>query len=878
MTHSVTVQTCEECGHKFRDKRGLALHSYSHKSKMVEDQKADGRSEHSEHSDSINSRVGENLPSAASLQELDLSLIETENVKKIHEKKNVQMKKSKTAMVTTKTGTNTNSKNSRDKSANKQQKTEFLSVAVRMCEECGQKFTDENLLLLHRTKIHKVKSSSVPPVLRDHQKSRSKDSGLHKNSTISHVEENLPSVIMSLQEEVRDELVAEKEEPAKAYQETKNNIKNSAKKPGIPKIRMTGKTKQKTTAVKPKVRTGNNQEVQSKLKTSRKCNVSNPAPVEETSSSPLYPSCLGTPSCHCTRCLPCFSSCCHNLAVRRGLCCQLDTLGRCLQPTESQCAAPCCYHSVAVHSDFKIIGNKLENREVIQFVKPFTDCFTEDLTEAEQILANNGNFGNEAGNRIFAESLDEDDESQEFLFDAITDFLLEDETTGSSKYIKEESYLEPRQNTFQMKYLSPSTLPTGCSILHSRTGGKLQLEFMASGGAVFQSLPGLLSYYHRQVGQYQPDVYSERMLEHPGVSHFLLDKMEEIEDWEVMEADNCNDDQEKILNGGTKGQKQVDGENRQQIYLQKETSAASSTKHNFKENIENPAESKEPTKDIEPNGDPNKEFNPARNARESENVLPITVDALVTDIVNRNSRHVGDIETSLPMRKQKNLDASNKEDEGRFETEKQKVVPNVKKVKNVSDKDQTQKVAKESSKLNKTRKENVTDTNTVTSDKVKKINATKTSRVPPKVAAVSSQHSTKRRSLPTLNVQKPGTSSSPHANAVKRKSTKQPLTPQSPAQSVQESDKRTPRSSQSQVLEPPIKRSRRTGDIVSTHSSDLLERTSSAVLRAKGRNNQGKKKLAPMGPMKFYCKEVRLSGEDLVYCALCPGDSYGQLH
>ena len=865
VTHSVTVQTCEECGHKFRDKRGLALHSYSHKSKMVDDQNTDDRSKDSGHPDSINSCVGENVPSAVSLQEMDLSLLETENVKKIQENKNVQMKKSKTAMMT-KTGPNTNSKNSRVKSTNKQQK---------MCEECGQKFTDERLLLFHRTKIHKVKSSSVPPVIRDHQKkSRSKDSGLHKNSTISHVEENLPSVIMSLQEKVRDELVAEKEEPAKV---TKTYIKNSAKKPGIPKIQMTGKTKQKTTAVKPKVRTGNNQEVQSKLKTSRKCNISTAAPVDETSSSPLYPSCLGTPSCHCTRCLPCFSSCCHNLAVRRGLCCQLDTLGRCLQPTESQCAAPCCYHSVAVHPDFKIIGNKLENREVIQFVKPFTDCFTEDLTEAEQILADNATLGNEAGNRIFAESLDEDGESEEFLFDAITDFLLEDETERSSKYIKEESYLEPRQNTFQIKYLSPSTLPAGCCILHSRTGGKLQLEFMAPGGAVFQSLPGLLSYYHGQVGQYQPDVYSERMLEHPGVRHFLLDKMEEIEDWEVLEADNCNYDQDKILNSGSRGQKQVDGENRQKetsLDDSAETSAASSTKETTKQ-LGNNTKFKRITKDIEPNGDTNKASNPARNARESEKVLPITVDALIPNIVNRKSRHVGDIETSLPMKKQKNLDVNNKEDKGRFENEKQKVVPNVNKVKNVSDKDQTQKVAKESSKLNKTRKENVTDTNTVTSDKVEKINTTETSRVPPKVAAVSSLHSTKRRSLPTLNVQNPGTSASPHA---KRKSTKQPLTPQSPAQSVQKSDKRTPRSSQSQVLEPPIKRSRRTGDFVSTHSSDVLERTSSAALRAKGRNNQGKKKLVPMGLMKFYCKEVRFSGEDLVYCALCPGDSYGQLH
>ena len=38
--------------------------------------------------------------------------------------------------------------------------------------------------------------------------------------------------------------------------------------------------------------------------------------------------------CHCANCMPCTEECCENPAVRSGKCCDPETLGQCLQPSQ----------------------------------------------------------------------------------------------------------------------------------------------------------------------------------------------------------------------------------------------------------------------------------------------------------------------------------------------------------------------------------------------------------------------------------------------------------------------------------------------------------------------------------------------------------------
>ena len=433
------------------------------------------------------------------------------------------------------------------------------------CKVCGLECTNEKGLKLHTSTKHKVKIE-IPAIPEEVE---ADNSALLQDSLVSDVDD-LPLNTLEVRDEVlteeevmEEEAMEEEERGAKERpwlnQELLQNLPGisvkMAKKPRKPKYENglkkevtkkeitneEGLNIQKEKAVKPSKNLKSKNNVDKKIdkkvvtKQGSKKTKKYFVPDVQYSSNPSPPSppCLGPPSCHCPSCLPCSAPCCDNPAVRSGRCCDPSSLGSCLQPLEAQCSAPCCWSSDTSHSESRMEAIK----EEFELVRPFNECFGNELEDAEEVLKSCCDEEMEAGEDIFAEGSDESEET--FLFDTVTDFLLD--PPPYAPHLNADSAspecCPPLPSTHH--YPAPSLLPPGCSLLHSRQCGKLVVRFQAPGGATFSSLPGLLSYYHRQAGC-QEELYGDRLLEHPGVQVFLLEhQQEEVVEEEDVNLDGC---------------------------------------------------------------------------------------------------------------------------------------------------------------------------------------------------------------------------------------------------------------------------------------------------------------------------------------------------
>jgi len=290
------------------------------------------------------------------------------------------------------------------------------------------------------------------------------------------------------------------------------------------------------------------------LKASKKDGQDSTSSLTSLENPMLHPPCSLPEPCHCTKCLPCLQPCCHNPAVRGGFCCTPSTLGGCLQPFSPVCSAPCCFPSMAPQTS-PTDQTRIEDEEGASIQPSFAvlsalradDLLGEgngeeilEAFKAEELTMVESDVQDVGGNKLrtsdlFANELGENEERE--LWDHMENFLRENPTPEIPGIPVPWSALpgtlhfehKPR---VEKRYLMPSLLPPGCNLLHSverkdfvegQPWKKPHRTFVAPSGAQFHTMTGLLTHYHRLVGENNEEVYnSDALLSNPAVSSFLM--------------------------------------------------------------------------------------------------------------------------------------------------------------------------------------------------------------------------------------------------------------------------------------------------------------------------------------------------------------------
>ena len=197
------------------------------------------------------------------------------------------------------------------------------------------------------------------------------------------------------------------------------------------------------------------------------------------------------PPCHSRECQPCPHACCENIVVRTGLCCDPTTLGRCLQPYQAECYAPCCHHSVQLRDDYRWVGGELSKVERVTLVNPLegeSQLGYEVLKEYRQVNNNEGSVSEEESTSPGSPT-DENYIPQIYSNQLISKYL--DAKLGK---VKPKSDFPVRNEFFKM--YKDSSLPHGCRIVHKKKlqSPRIEFSYRSKCGKFFDTKAGLLSF------------------------------------------------------------------------------------------------------------------------------------------------------------------------------------------------------------------------------------------------------------------------------------------------------------------------------------------------------------------------------------------------
>ena len=203
------------------------------------------------------------------------------------------------------------------------------------------------------------------------------------------------------------------------------------------------------------------------------------------------------PPCHCRECQPCPHACCENMAVRTGLCCDPTTLGRCLQPYQTECYAPCCHPSVQLRDDYRWVGGELSKVERVKLLNPLegeSQLGNEVLEEYKQVNNIDNNQNNEESAPEEESTGQESFTDESYVPQIYSDQLISKYLDAKlGKVVPKSDF--PMRNEF-FKIYKDSSLPRGCRIVHKKTleSSRIEFSYRSKCGKFFDTRAGLLSF------------------------------------------------------------------------------------------------------------------------------------------------------------------------------------------------------------------------------------------------------------------------------------------------------------------------------------------------------------------------------------------------
>merc|ERR1719153_131768 len=216
------------------------------------------------------------------------------------------------------------------------------------------------------------------------------------------------------------------------------------------------------------------------------------------------------PPCHCRECQPCPHACCENMAVRSGLCCDPTTLGRCLQPYQTECYAPCCHHSVQLRENYRWVGGKLIKIEKMVLFNPLKG----ECELGEEVLEEYREVNDKDHDTINEEAVSEEESTshESFEDDSYIPQIYSDQFISKYLDVKLGKVIQksdfPVKSDF-FKIYKDSSLPHGGRIVHKKRVGSTQMEFSyrSKCGKLFNTRTGLLFF----VAQSEKSVMDENV-------------------------------------------------------------------------------------------------------------------------------------------------------------------------------------------------------------------------------------------------------------------------------------------------------------------------------------------------------------------------------